>query len=254
MPDPCSYSSQDEFVSDCISERQRENPDEEVDQSVAICNQMWRDRDCGGKSQQREAPTGRVEKQGEAFEVGEREAVFVASSTAVDRVGDIVEQNWDLRHFRKNPVFLYQHQHRALPIGKVKRVWTADDKTKTYARVEAPERGLDEFADKVWAFLKAGLLNAVSVGFNPIDDPEPIEDRRGFISGFRFPRNELMELSLVSVPANQEALVVARSMVSEAEIPKFFDVSAPKSVSAGASRQIRHARRYVEINRLRVRG
>lgn len=180
-------------------------------------------------------------------DVGEREAVFVASTSAPDRMGDVVEQDWDFRSFRKNPVLLFQHQSSSLPIGKVSRIWT--EGAQTFAKAEAVPEGIDDLADKVWKFIKSGFLSAVSVGFRPIADPTPRKDKVGNWLGYTFPKNELLELSVVSVPANQEALAVARSFkFKDSDIKQIFD--DPKGVHAG----VKSARRFAEIQRLRVRN
>ncbi len=186
-----------------------------------------------------------IHKAGTAVTVGEREAVFIASTASVDRHGDVVEQNWDLSSFRKNPVLLFQHDSSSLPIGKVSKVWTDDD--KTFARAEGVPEGMDDLADKVWRFIKAGFLNAVSVGFQPIADPEPRRDKDGNWLGYTYPRNALLELSVVAVPANQEALAIARSLhLSKDDQRKLF---APQiGVSAG----VRNAKRFVDVQRLRA--
>ena len=192
-----------------------------------------------------EMPKGPVHKSGVAYEVGEREAVFIASTNAPDRHGDIVEQNWDLKDFRKNPVLLFQHDSAALPIGKVSKIWT--DGGKTFAKAEGVPQGIDDLADKVWKFIKSGFLSAVSVGFKPIAQPEPRRDKDGNWLGFIFPKNALLELSVVSVPANAEALAIAKSLhLSDSETQAIF--SQPKGVHAG----VRNAKRFAEIQRLRV--
>lgn len=45
MPNPKSYDSKDEWMDACMSTRKDEHPDEDHDQSVAICLNMWRDKD-----------------------------------------------------------------------------------------------------------------------------------------------------------------------------------------------------------------
>jgi hypothetical protein len=42
-------AKKDDFIPRCISVRQKENPDEDNKQSVAICHQMWRDKHDGKK-------------------------------------------------------------------------------------------------------------------------------------------------------------------------------------------------------------
>lgn len=246
MPDPCAYDNESEFVSACIEERRGEYPDEDPEQSAAICYSMWRERDCGKSMKAKSMPAGPQSKAGEAFSVGEREAIFVASTSTPDRHGDIVEQNWDFKDFRKNPVLLFQHESSSLPIGRVTKLWTDDE--KTYARTEALPEGMDELADKVWKFVEKGFLNAVSVGFLPIEEPrERIDEKSGRWLGWIFPKNSLLELSVVSVPANQEALAVARSLeLTERDIEAVFE--KPKGVHAG----VNAAKRYAQIQRLRV--
>lgn len=242
MPDPCVFDSEEEFHSACVAERQRENPDEKIDQSNAVCSSMWRERDC---TKTRAAPRGTVHKAGEALSVGDREAVFVASTDTPDRHGDVVQQNWDFREFRKNPVLLFQHDQSSLPIGRIERVWT--DTNKTYARAIGLPQGMDELADKVWSFIKGGFLNAVSVGFLPLEPPQERYSKAGDWLGWTFPKNSLLELSVVSVPANPDALAVARSMqLTRRDLAAIFE--KPKGVPAG----VKKAQRYVEIERMRA--
>jgi phage head maturation protease len=66
-------------------------------------------------------------------------------------------------------------------------------------------KGVLEIADETCALAKAGVLNAVSIGFRPLKS-EPL--RTG---GQKFTKWELLELSIVSVPANPSALVVQRA-------------------------------------------
>ena len=182
-------------------------------------------------------------------QVGEREAVFIMSTNDPDRHGDVVEQEWELRDFRKNPVFLFQHNSSALPIGRISKIWSSDDKTKTFAKAEGTPEGMDDLADKVWKFIKTGFLNAVSVGFLPVDDPQPRRNKNGDFVGYTFPRNALLELSAVSVPAAPGALAIARSMhLSDSETKQIFTNPAGVSARVGA------AKRFAELQRLRVRN
>ena len=181
------------------------------------------------------------------LQVGDREAIFVMSTNDPDRHGDVVEQNWELRDFRKNPVFLFQHDSSSLPIGKISKIWTSDDKTKTYAKAEATPEGMDDLADKVWRFIKEGFLNAVSVGFMPVEDPQPRRSKDGNFLGYTFPKNALLELSAVAIPAAPGALAIARSLhLSDSETKQIF--KEPKGVSA----RVKAARRFAETQRLRA--
>jgi phage head maturation protease len=118
----------------------------------------------------------------------------VTFSTAdEDRHGDIVEQNFDLKWFKKNPVLLDSHNYGSIEhiIGKVKNI---KQDTKLHGSVEFATmnpKGLlaQEMAD-------AGFINATSIGFIP----KEFDDKGRII------KSELLEISCVSVPANARAL------------------------------------------------
>lgn len=139
--------------------------------------------------------------------VGEREIEFIASTSSVDREGDtIAVDGWDLTAFRRNPVILWAHDYRALPIGRATRV--AVENGKLITRVQFATAAEYPFADTVLQLVKGGYLNAVSVGFLPTR--WAYNEQRG---GVDFLEQELLEVSVVPVPANAEALVAARSLL-----------------------------------------
>lgn len=147
----------------------------------------------------------------------DREATFIASDSTVDRYGDIVSvDGWDLANFRRNPVFLWMHSQYQ-PIGKVKKIGVVDE--KLVATVRFFDAGDSKMADDLWKLVKKRHLRAVSVGFTAQEkDIEPIRDENERTTGFRFLKQELLELSLVSVPANPNALQVARSLGLPADL------------------------------------
>ncbi|MBW1673996.1 MAG: HK97 family phage prohead protease [Deltaproteobacteria bacterium] len=139
----------------------------------------------------------------------DRTATFVASDDSVDRYGDVIDaKGWDVKDFNKNPQFLFGHNSQSLPIGKVLKTWVSGNQFK--AKVTFLPAGMDEFADKCFELLKGGFLNAVSVGFMPVKR-EPIYDDEGRYKGSHFLKQSLLELSLVPIPANSNAVQVARS-------------------------------------------
>lgn len=177
----------------------------------------------------------------------DRTVRFVASDETVDRYGDVImADGWQLKNFRKNDVFLWMHDAEA-PIGNVPEVKV--DGTRLLARVKFAAAGVSQLADNLWALVKARVLKAVSVGFT-VDsekDFEYIRDKDERITGVRYLRQELLELSLVSVPANPNALALARSLkISEPLIRTALPLDA--SVIAQQS----EARR--RIQQVRVRG
>jgi len=152
-----------------------------------------------------------------------REVRVVASEESVDRYGDIVRASgWDLKHFKRNPVLLFAHDSRSPPIGMVSKVGVEGDKLIATAKF-LPE-GVYDFADTIWRIVKAGALRAVSVGFLPTEKPIAIRDATNeHITGFEFVGQELLELSVVPVPANPQALSLAKSFgLSDETIYRLF--------------------------------
>lgn len=143
-----------------------------------------------------------------AVEGDSRAVDFVISTASVDRYGDTVAvDGWKVVNYRKNPVVLWMHDNTMLPIGKASNVRVEDGALK--ARVEFTPTGDVRFNDIVFNMLKTGFLSATSVGFIPlkynfVDDPQ----RR---LGIDFLEQELLEFSIVTVPANAEALIEGRN-------------------------------------------
>ena len=102
-----------------------------------------------------------------------------------------------------NPIVLFNHD-RELPIARVKEMKKSDN--MMVATVQFPEQGISAKSDEVRGLLKSGILNASSIGFNPVD-----YDYKEEIKGYEFKEVELLELSIVSIPANSEALAIRRS-------------------------------------------
>jgi HK97 family phage prohead protease len=125
----------------------------------------------------------------------------VATTPTPDRMGDIVEP---LGVEFKNPMpLLWQHQADK-PVGTVK----FDKPTKNGITFEARLAQIDEPGtlkdriDEAWQSVKAGLVGAVSIGFRALE--------YAFIEGtggIRFEKSEVMELSLVTIPANADATI-----------------------------------------------
>lgn len=147
---------------------------------------------------------------------------FVASTNRVDRQGDIVEQNFDFKQFKQNPVLLWGHDYSAPPIGKVVKVWTqkrekangtADKETR--ARVKFVDAEIYPFAGMVKSMIDDGFLSAVSIGFRPLERAQVSDEEREKLGmgpwGERFTKSEWLELSVVPVPANSDAVLAGVS-------------------------------------------
>lgn len=138
----------------------------------------------------------------EVEEMASRKMAFTISTASVDRDGDTIDpKGWMLDNYRKNPVVLFGHDYSSLPVGKATNIITTEHGLK--AEVEFPPMGVYPFADTVHDMVKAGFLNATSVGFAGIEANKSKDRERGY----DFMKQELLEFSIVPVPANPEALV-----------------------------------------------
>ena len=118
----------------------------------------------------------------------------VATTDTPDRDGEILSiEGWELDNFIKNPVLLWGHDSRALPIGKVSNLRRVKNSLLFDAQFAVEE---NDFAAKVSKLVAGGYLNTFSVGFLPKQK-----------EGDRYTKQELLEISVVNVPANPEAEV-----------------------------------------------
>ena len=133
---------------------------------------------------------------------------YVLSDATVDRYGDVIEPDgWLLDNFRRHPVALFNHNPN-LVVGNWRNIRVEDD--RLLGDFEPAPPGTTRTADDVRRLIEADLLAAVSVGFRSIES-EPIDPKRP-AAGTRYTRQELLETSIVSVPANPSALHLARSL------------------------------------------
>jgi prohead serine protease len=142
----------------------------------------------------------------------QRAVTFVASDESIDRYGDIVRSDWQLKPFKKNPVFLWNHNYNVPPIGIVETIEVVGKKLMATTKFLAA--GVSEYSDQLFRLVRANVLRAVSVGFTV--EPDNIErmlnDEGNWTGGLIYHEPELLEISLVSVPANAKALAVARAL------------------------------------------
>ena len=120
-------------------------------------------------------------------------------------------------------MFLWAHDYRQPPVAKCVEISGGAD---LRAVAEFPERGVYPFADTVQDLVPAGIINAVSVGFRVLDDDFNVGP-----DGVVWAEKELLEISFVPVPANPEALVIARGAgLDERRIKEFFVEGATRTL------------------------
>jgi HK97 family phage prohead protease len=134
-----------------------------------------------------------------------RKLTFVITTGSVDRDRDVLRvEGWNLEAYVKNPVVLWAHMYGMPPVGKAETMLKKAKSLRATAEFATAEEYA--FADTIFRLLKGGYLRATSVGFRPIKWSYN-EDRRGY----DFEEQELLEFSIVPVPANAEALVDAKA-------------------------------------------
>jgi len=146
-----------------------------------------------------------------------------ASTVDTDRQGDIVPATvWSkgIQNYLKNPVILAYHDHSE-PVGRMvdhrvdsKGLWIK-------ARISAA-------AGEVFNLIKDGVLTAFSIGFRIADAEYNAASELFVVKDL-----ELHEISVVSVPANQNTLFsLSKSFNTDEELKSFKLQFAPKLESA----------------------
>jgi len=158
----------------------------------------------------------------------------MASTSDEDRMGDIiVPEAWKrggLDNFKKNPIVLFNHKHDN-PIGK------ATDLAVTKKGLEIEAKISRAATNNVVGLIKDGVLGAFSVGFM-IKDADFIEETGGLM----IKDVELFEVSVVSVPMNQDATFsLAKSFDSNKEYEDFKKTFTNSEDLAGQSLATREA-------------
>ncbi len=140
-------------------------------------------------------------------DLGPRQIRVVCSTGGIDRAGEeVVQAGIQLGNFRANPIVLWQHDP-AQPIGRCSNVALVGQDLQ--ADIEFAPLGISPRADEACGLVKSGVVSTVSIGFDPIE-MEPMDPKKPR-GPQRYLSIDLMELSIVSIPANPNAVVVARS-------------------------------------------
>ena len=139
---------------------------------------------------------------------------FVASTENSDRYDDIINQKgWQLSNYEKNPVVLLNHNNSQLPIGKGK-VKVVNNELVIDVTFDME----DPIASEVARKSRQGFMNAVSVGFKPIKSLSrydlPKDSPFYATKGTYFERAELLEVSIVTIPANGEATMITQKQLN----------------------------------------
>ena len=146
------------------------------------------------------------------------EIVIVATDETLDRHGEVIPMDsWDVSKFLSAPRLMVDHDHRVEKIvGRAENIQLSAQRMTFTPKFH----GLTQLSREVEEMVKKDFLNTVSVGFIP-HGPQKDGDTG---------KNELIEISFVTVPANPNAQRI-KTLIEEADsdeqkqmVQKFFDV------------------------------
>ena len=153
------------------------------------------------------------------------ESIYIegyASTNDVDRSSDVIPTSvWEagIQNYLKNPIILAQHDHDD-PIGRMVDYKIDSKGLWIKARISA--------AAEIFKLVKDEVVTAFSVGFRVLDAEYNAAAEVFMVKGL-----ELVEISVVSVPCNQNTLFSLSKAFSDAdEYKEFKSQFAPKSESA----------------------
>jgi len=135
------------------------------------------------------------------------------STGALDRQLDrVIPSGAQIDNYMKNPVVQWGHNYRDpwATIGETQQLTIDAEGITAEFTLREPANESDPM-HVVLALWQQGLIRTASIGFNPTkwgDNPE---------GGYDFREWELLEWSLVPVPANQEALRLAVKSLDQQE-------------------------------------
>lgn len=130
--------------------------------------------------------------------------VFVATDETIDRHNESIPMDsWDVENYMQAPRLLVDHDHRVEKIvGKATDI-KLSSKRMTFKPVF---HGITQLSREVEQMVLDDVLNTVSVGFIPHPPAK----------GEEYGKNELVEISFVTVPANPSAQRI-KSLLGESE-------------------------------------
>lgn len=186
---------------------------------------------------------------------GSREVVAAISADTVDRDGEVVVPSGMRRRGHSGMTVFYNHDTK-LPIGSCQ--WVKASAGRLLAKHRFTDR--TELGRDMFALVQDGVLRSYSIGFLPMSagtaptDAE-LREHPGWKGARRVFRDfDLLEYSLVGVPANPDAvqIAVAKGMVSQQTGDLLCRSKDPGPGDAADSHHelILHAEALAELNKL----
>lgn len=153
----------------------------------------------------------------------------IATSPTVDRVGDVVVADGAVI---RGPINLHLYHKHEMPVGKVEFGRPTKAGIPFVSVIpDVQEAGtVQDRVNEAWHSVKYGLLGAVSIGFRALQDG--VEMMKS--GGLRFTKWEMLELSLVSVPANPDAVIQSFKSMDARQIRDSLGVAKSPSAQRDA--------------------
>lgn len=167
---------------------------------------------------------------------------FVLSTDTPDLMGDVVVQS-GLAIPDRLPAQIDHAGSLWSAIGK----WVdlERDAHRTLGTLHLLPEGISKAADLVRGMAKAGLRLAASIGFDPTEWERITDPKTERTTGFRFLKANLVEASVVVVPANPEALALAKRLGA----PRALLAGLEPDTDAAARVRVRAAAALARANR-----
>lgn len=169
---------------------------------------------------------GNVEK------LGDRTFRVPISDETKDRHGTIIKADgWSFDNYLRNPIISHQHDtFSSDPDAVVGKGLSIDmEGSVSYLTYQLEPEGTNPRADKLNSKLEFGSIRAVSVGFNPLEWSKGDRSMGEDPSTIYFRKQDLLEVSIVTIPSNPNAtpdrnieanLAEFVRMITEEEIAK----------------------------------
>jgi len=144
-----------------------------------------------------------------------RTVEFVASDNSVDSYGTVLPvDKWDLTRYQNNGIVGYMHDvygdswtKSADPDDVIGKGVAFIEDGKLIVRITFEPADLNPKSDKIFRKLQFGSLHAVSVGFRATAKGHKGDEERGEDPNvYYYGGQELLEVSVVNIPSNANAL------------------------------------------------
>ena len=128
--------------------------------------------------------------------------IAVASDESLDREGEVLKvEDWDLENYKKNPVILGGHVYQPEYVVGISQNTRIEDGKLL---IEPLFHDITEYARGIKKMIEEGFLKTFSVGYLTRKDG----------------KNELLEVSVVPVPANPQAMTLTMKSITNKDAEK----------------------------------